>query len=285
MIKLRTFLLSCLSLSLLLLTGCRQKDTQKVKSFDGVNISYAVKGQGEPILVFVHGWSCDKTVWENQVSYFSKNHKVVTIDLGGHGKSGTNRNDWTVEAYGKDVAAVVKKLDLKNVILIGHSMGGAVIVEAARQAPDKIICLVGADTFHDIEQGYTKEMLDGMIAGLKPDFQLQAKGFARFMFPADADPNLVEDIGNKLASANPTVAINTLENLGKYDQKNAFKDISVPVYSINADFWPTNLEINEKLVPSFKVKLMPGIGHFVMLEDPQKFNKYLEEIIEETQPR
>lgn len=277
---LRTFLLSGLLLNLIFLTGCKQKTGQWVKSFDGVNISYQSQGRGEPALVFVHGWSCDKTVWKHQVSYFSQKHKVVTLDFGGHGKSGLNRKDWTVEAYGKDVAAVIKKLNLKNVILIGHSMGGSVIAETALLMPDRVICLVGADTFHDIENGYTNGM-DEMIAGLKPDFNLQVRGFARFMFPENTDPNLVEQIAEKMSSANPTAALNTLENIGKHNLKAALEKITVPVYSISSDFWPTYFETNQKLVPSFKVKLMPGIGHFVMLEDPQKFNKYLEEIIEE----
>ncbi|MFA5553640.1 MAG: alpha/beta hydrolase [Phycisphaerae bacterium] len=280
MAKLRAFVLSGLLLNLILLGGCKQKDSQQVKSFDGVKISYAIQGQGEPALVFVHGWSCDKTVWENQIPYFSKNYKVVTIDFGGHGQSGTDRKEWTVEAYGQDVAAVIKKLGIKKAILIGHSMGGSVIAEAALLIPDRVICLVGADTFHDIENGYTQGM-DEIIAGLKPDFQMQAKGFARFMFPETADPNLVKQMVEKISSANPAVAINTLENLGKHDLKSTFKNITVPVYSISSDFWPTNFEANKNIVKSFEVKIIPDIGHFVMLEDAAKFNKYLDEIIEE----
>lgn len=284
MAKLRTFVLGGLLLNLIFLAGCKQKASQQVLSFDGVKISYETQGQGEPALVFVHGWSCDKTVWKHQVSYFAPKYQVVTIDFGGHGQSGTDRKEWTVEAYGQDIAAVIKKLGIKKAILIGHSMGGSVIAEAALLIPDRVICLVGADTYHDIENGYTQGM-DEMIAGLKPDFQLQAKGFARFMFPENADPNLVKQIAEKISSANPTVAINTLENLGKHDLKNTFKNITVPVYSISSDFWPTNFEVNKKYVKSFEIKLMTGVGHFVMLEDAAKFNKYLDEIIEEISRR
>jgi pimeloyl-ACP methyl ester carboxylesterase len=99
------------------------------------------------------------------------------------------------------------------------------------------------------------------------------------MFPENADTNIIEQIAEKVASANPTVAINSLENLGDYDLKEAFKDISVPVYSINSDFWSTNLESNKNYIKSFEVKIIPGVGHCVMLEDPDKFNEYLDEII------
>jgi pimeloyl-ACP methyl ester carboxylesterase len=57
--------------------------------------------------------------------------------------------------------------------------------------------------------------------------------------------------------------------------------MEMPICSISADLWPMNLDANKKYAKTFKLKLMPGIGHFVMLEDPEKFNKLLEEIIEE----
>ena len=67
--------------------------TEKVSSKDGVEIAYEVKGYGEPALVFVHGWCWDKSIWENQVKVFSAKYKVITIDLAGHGESGSNRKD------------------------------------------------------------------------------------------------------------------------------------------------------------------------------------------------
>lgn len=264
---------------LIVLTGCEPKSSQQALSSDNVRISYHMQGQGEPVLVFVHGWSCDKSFWKHQVPHFAKNHKVVTIDLGGHGESGLGRKEWTVEAYGKDVVAVVKKLGLKNVILIGHSMGGPVIVAAARLMPEKVIALVGADTFHDIEQGYSSEEIKKIAETLKVDFVKEADSFARQMFPTDADPDIVEQVTKKISSANPRIAINSLYNLGDYDLKEALEDINVPVYSISSDFWPTYFEKNKKYVESFEVRMMPGIGHFVMLEDPDEFNRLLDEIV------
>jgi pimeloyl-ACP methyl ester carboxylesterase len=64
-----------------------------IPSKDGIPISFEVYGTGEPTLVFVHGWSCDARYWRAQVPHFSKNHRVVTIDLAGHGHSGTTRSD------------------------------------------------------------------------------------------------------------------------------------------------------------------------------------------------
>jgi pimeloyl-ACP methyl ester carboxylesterase len=82
-----------------------------------------VHGEGALVLVFVHGWSCDRSYWKGQLEPFSQHYKVVAIDLAGHGASGKERKNYTIESFGADVAAVVNKLNLQHIILIGHSMG------------------------------------------------------------------------------------------------------------------------------------------------------------------
>ena len=85
---------------------------------DGATIVYDYRGAGDQALVFVHCWCCDRSFWAGQVDEFAKDYMIVTVDLGGHGGSTAKREDWTVELFGGDVAAVVKKLDLKQAILI-----------------------------------------------------------------------------------------------------------------------------------------------------------------------
>ena len=263
------------------LAGCSGKDENQIRSFDGVKISYDAQGTGQPVLVFVHGWSCSREYWKEQVAHFAKKHKVVTIDLAGHGQSGLSRKDYTIEAFGKDVTAVAEKLNLNRIILVGHSIGGFVAVEAARQMPERVVCLVGADEFHDIERGLNEEDVKGLIAMIEPDFVKGTQSFVREMFPSDANPELVNWVASDMSSADPEIGVNVFRNLGNYDLKGAVGQIEVPLYSISSDLRPMNLDANKKYAKTFKLKLMPGIGHFVMLEDPEKFNKLLEEIIEE----
>ncbi|MHC5082638.1 MAG: alpha/beta fold hydrolase [Planctomycetota bacterium] len=276
--KKRLIILVLLSL---MLAGCGVSHQGPVRSFDEVEIAYNVEGKGEPVLVFVHGWSCSQEYWMDQVAHFAKTHQVVTIDLAGHGLSGRSRADYTIESFGKDIAGVVQTLDLDQVILIGHSMGGPVIAEAALQSPDRVICLVGADTFHDIEMGYQSPELEKLAGWIESDFENQSQVFVRQMFPPTADPELVGWVAADMSSADPEIAMNVFRNLGKYDLKCAAGKLDIPIYSINADLWPTNQKANQKCTKTFKLKLMPGMGHFVMLEDPKQFNRLLEEVIEE----
>ncbi|MHC4336142.1 MAG: alpha/beta fold hydrolase, partial [Planctomycetota bacterium] len=168
--------------SMSVLSGCAPESEHRAVSADNVAINYNVEGKGKPALVFVHGWCCDKSYWRHQVPHFSKRHKVVTIDLAGHGESGLGRKAWTIEAFGKDVAAVVKKLELDQVILIGHSMGGPVIIEAARQMPERVTGLVGVDTFLDLGKQYTQQQIDAFVAPFERDFAEATSKLVRGIF-------------------------------------------------------------------------------------------------------
>ena len=100
---------------------------QVALSKDGVPVSYEVRGSGEPALVFVHGWSCDARYWRNQVPYFSKTHRVVVLDLAGHGHSGMARTAYTMASFGEDVRAVVEAAGARQVIDCRGASAAAVL--------------------------------------------------------------------------------------------------------------------------------------------------------------
>lgn len=253
-----------------------------VSSPDCVEIHYTAQGTGRPALVFVHCWCCDQTFWDQQVAHFSQNYKVVTVDLAGHGKSGLEREEWSMTAFGQDVVAVVEELDLNQVILIGHSMGGPVILEATRHMPERVIGLVGVDNFQDLGQKWPREEFDAFFNTLKADFQGTTRNFVGTMFPPTADSALVEQIVSDLSSAPPEVGLGAMQayfNWFRDEFDQAVAEIDAPLHCISADLWPTNVEGNRKYFSSFDVSLMPGRGHFVHMEDPETFNRLLEEVV------
>jgi pimeloyl-ACP methyl ester carboxylesterase len=101
------------------------------------------------------------------------------------------------------------------------------------------------------------------------------------MFPPMADSNLVKKVSEDMSSEPPQVAVSAMENMFKDNAINALKELDVPIISINCDRYPIKEEQNRKLVKSYKLKIMKGVGHFVMLEDPAKFNQLLQESIDE----
>ncbi len=133
-------------------------------------ISYYDTENGTTTLLFIHGAFIDKKYWKEQLNYFSPDYRVIALDLAGHGKSSTNRKYWTIESYGKDVSKLIEKLDLKDIILIGHSIGGDIMLETINNNENKIIGIIGVDYFKNIGFELPKDAVDGLITNLKNDF-------------------------------------------------------------------------------------------------------------------
>ena len=249
-------------------------------SQDGVPIAYAVYGPRTDVaLVFIHGWSCDSRYWHEQVPYFSKKYRTVTLDLAGHGNSGFGRKVYTTEAFGQDVAAVLRQLDVKKAVLIGHSMGGEIIIYAAKIAPERVIGLVAVDTLEDVGMVYPDEVKKSIYDPIAADFVANAQAFVRSMFPAGADKELVDTVARDVSSALPEVALSSMQEYFKVSDPELIKGLAVPLKSVNADLWPTNVEGNKKLLPSYEMALMKGRGHFLMLESPDEFNRLLDDMV------
>ena len=264
-------------LSLVLLGAATMtSQTGTATSADGVPIHYDVRGQGEPALVFVHGWAIDSRYWDQQVPVFARTHRVVGIDLAGHGRSGRGRKDWTVAAFAQDVRAVVEALALKKVVLIGHSMSGNVIVEAARAMPGRTVGLVPIDTLLDVDQRTKPEEVAQFAAALRADYRATAEGFSQqYLFADKGDPAFKARVMADLMTLPPEISIAVLEQSWAYDPRPALKEIKVPIVAVNADKFPTRLDHARAYAPQFDALVVKNTGHYLMREDPKSFNEQL----------
>ena len=258
--------------------------TDRVTSEDGVMIHYDVQGEGDRTLVLVHGWSCDRSYWDVQAENLAADFRVVTVDLGGHGESRLGRDNWTMPAFGADVAAVVTKLELSDVILVGHSMGGPVCIEATLRMPTRITAIVGIDNFQTFVSNLTPEQVDGFVANFMPDFAGATSKFVHAMFPEGTDTALVGRISRDMASAPPEVAISAIGHTLGYNYVAAMGEMRSPIRTISSDKYPTDVAFNQQIAESFEVRLIPGSGHFPQLENPDNFNRLLRETISEFWP-
>ena len=257
-----------------------------VRSYaDKTPIAYRAEGQGLPALVFIHGWSGDSSIWKSQVEAFVGQRRVVTLDLAGHGRSGADRKAWTVRSFAADVKTVVEELHLRKVVLVGHSMGGAVALEAARIMPERVVAVVGVDTLQDAERTISPDQREAFLAPLRTDFAQGAAAFVKGMFPPDADPRLVEDIAARAAAAPAGPAIAMLEQLFAYDVAAGFAGVRAPIRCLNSDRYPTNVAGNRKYAKDFDVVILAGVGHVPQLEKPGEFNDALTKVLAAVAPR
>jgi pimeloyl-ACP methyl ester carboxylesterase len=253
-----------------------------VTSFDGLPVRYEARGAGSPALVFVHGWACNRTHWQAQMDAFQEDHRVVAVDLGGHGESGKDRARWSVDGLSRDLTAVLEELDLHDVLLVGHSMGGPVSLLAAARSPERVIGVIGADTLHDAERVLSAEQLSPYIAALEADFEGACKTTVQSAFPAQrkVDSRLLRRIEADMLSAGPEVVIGLMRSFIELDARKLLADCPVPVRCINsAAPNVTKVEINRKYAPGFEVVLIDDVSHFLMLEKPVEFNQRLRRLI------
>ena len=247
---------------------------------DGVRIHYETAGKGRPALVLVHCWTCDSSFWKDQIARLAKNRQVVTLDLAGHGASGRTRTDYTMQAFGQDVKAVADELKLDRMVLVGHSMGGAVILEAAKLLGSRVVGLVPIDTLLDVEQSSDPKESDAVMAKMQADYKGQTTAFIRqYLFAPTTPPAVADRVLAQTTAFPPEIAISALRNNWNYNAAPGFDALKVPIVAVNGDRFPTNFAANRRHAPQFDAVIMKGVGHYPMLEDPARFGTLLDEAL------
>lgn len=244
---------------------------------DGVHIEYRTYGRGDPAIVLVHGWATDANYWNAQLPPLTSRYTVVAVDLAGHGASSANRTDWSMGNYGEDVATVVRRIPNRQVILVGHSMGGTVALEAARRIGDRVIGIIAVDALKSVGlPPMPQREIEIRIAPFRTDFVGQTRKYVtESLFEKGADPVLVQKVAYDMSLEPPAVAVPSLQALLGMDLAAVLPDIHVPVMAINSDLAPTDETRIRHYLPDFKADVLPHTGHFLMMEVPQQFNPLL----------
>jgi len=249
----------------------------------GVNIVYDDTGKGDTTLLFVHGWAINRSYWADQVDHFKGRYRVVTIDLPGYGESGKNRSDWSVTAFGRDVDSVMERLNLQQVILVGHSMSGDIIVEAALHAPGRVIGLVGVDNFKGFggppQTKAQKEEYTQAIAAMKQHFQaVTTQYFNQALFYKTTDSAIRKRILNDVFHSDSAIAIATMASQ-EYKEADNLAATKMKLHLVNSDVTPTDtMGFHLRHIP-IQVEYVHATGHYPMVEKPGEFNAALERAI------
>jgi len=263
-------------------SGNAQIKTGKATTRDGVEIVYSAAGQGEPSLLFIHGGFADRSFWSNQMTAFAPHHRVVAIDLAGHGDSGRNRKVWGIVPFAEDIRAVAEKENLRRLVILGNSLGGPIAVEAARIMPGRVIAVVPVDTLQRLGEQMPASWAAERAKAFRENFSETMKQMVRALFHPDVDPALYKRAEERmLNNTPPEIAAAIMESLGGYDMTNSLKQLRIPIRCINGDLFPTSIEANRKVYPDFDAIVLKHIGHYPMLESPSRFNQSLEKILKE----
>ena len=251
---------------------------QIVTSADGVHIEYHMYGSGEPAVVLVHGWSCDSNYWKQQIDALKAKYTTITVDLAGHGASGANRVDWSMGNFGEDVAAVVRQLRNHQVVLVGHSMGAPVALEAARRIGDRVVGIVAVDSLKTVGQPAMPEaQIEKALQPFRDNFIGHMRDFVTSsFFTPDADPKFVQKVAYDMSLSLPAIAVPSMQSLLRMDYTALLPEIHVPVVAINSSLGqPADEARIRKSLPAFKAITIEKTGHFLMMEAADRFNPIL----------
>jgi len=248
-------------------------------SSDGVMIVYSACGAGEPALIFIHGGLADRSFWDAQLEAFGGNHRVIALDLAGHGESGTNRTKWGMPEFGADVKAVADAEKLNKVILFGNSLGGPVAIEAANLLRSRVLGVVGVDTFQSLDYETTPDEARARAEAFRKDYAGSVKTMTRALFHPDADPAIMADAERRMAKTSPDAAYAMFLSLAGYDVAGSARRLAVPLRSINGDLYPTDVPGVRKIKPDFHAVIMKHMGHYPMLERSREFNKHVAAVV------
>jgi pimeloyl-ACP methyl ester carboxylesterase len=243
---------------------------------DGFELHSSSTGKGPRTVILVHGWTCDDTTWESQVPALSKDYRVLTIDLPGHGKSGSPKDGkLSMDLFALAVESVRSEAGADRVVVIGHSMGTAVIVQYARLYPQHVAALVFVD-------GLVTPPNMGPADGPPPEQQISGpngtnvrEGIIRSMFSAATTPDMQKHILSMMLGAPEATAVGSM--YATLDPAVWKGDVlPQPILGLYADKSAlANREYMKTHFPNLQYVEVAGSGHFLMLEKPEEFNRLL----------
>jgi pimeloyl-ACP methyl ester carboxylesterase len=262
----------------------------ELKSVDlnhlNTTIEYLDAGRGDTTLLFAHGWNINKSYWEEQIPFFSNKYRVIAIDLPGHGNSVSDRTDWTIEEYGRDITLFIEKLNLKQVVLIGHSMSGAVMLEVATANNPAVIGLVGVDNFKTVglpESPEMKEQVQAFFSQLRSDYKTMAASYASdYLLSPETDSIVRARVIADYTNADREVAMANFASILDYSPNVAskLKKLTIPLMLIQSSGMPTYQPgLDSTCSAGYKILEISGVGHFPMIEKPRDFNRQLEQLL------
>lgn len=244
-------------------------------SFDNVNVAFEERGEREPTLLFIHGLAGNRSDFRHQTDYFSTTHRVVAVDLPGNGESGTARTTWTLAAYGVDVISVADNLGLNDLILVGHSLGGDVTIEAATRLGRRVRGVVWVSSYRSLGAPKSGDQMGAWLAPFKQDFDAAMQDLARRNFGPRTNPALVNRIATRMSSADPEMVMQLLvaKQQNEATLLTQLNELDIPVVAINPDFKPNDAA--SLAAHGVELVIVPNVGHFAMLEDSGTFNELL----------
>jgi non-heme chloroperoxidase len=252
------------------------------KTSDGIRIHYLEAGSGHPI-VFIPGWTMPAWIWQKQIDEFSKHYRVITVDPRSQGESDKPPYGHLPETRARDYKELVDQLALKKPVLVGWSMACGELIKYVEQFGDENIAgLVLVDGYVTEKPSDLFVPISGWMNQLQEDRQKQADGFVRSMYKKPQPEDYLKRVIEVSTQVPADTAVLLIYNMI------AVKDFSIGLAKINRpvlftyqpDSQPSADYLQSKLGDKLRLERFDGDGHALFVDDPEKFNRVLEEFLQ-----
>ena len=247
-----------------------------------LGLYYETSGHGEPLL-FIHGLGSSSRDWENQVPYFSERYRVVTPDLRGHGKSEKPPRPYSILHSSRDIAELIRSLNIAPAHIVGLSLGGFIAFQLAVDHADLVRTLVIVNSVPGLPQDrfrYRVRMtwalfLRWLIVRL---FGMRALGrfLGRKLFPRADQEKLKRTFIDRWAENDKKAYLASLASVRGWTIEDRLSSITCPVCFVSGehDFIPLGLKDTYRAkMPKARLVVIPGSGHFTPMDEPKRFNE------------
>lgn len=248
---------------------------------------------GRP-MVFAHGFGCDQGMWRYVVPAFV-DHRVVLFDHIGSGGSDTSAYDRahhdSLDGYARDVADILEALDLRDVILVGHSVSSMIAIIAATQETDRIsaLVLIGPSPRYiddaDYVGGFAREDIEGMLLSVAGNFTSWAETMAAVVAGNPERPELTEEITATFCRNEPVIAAHFAEVTFLSDNRRDLAAVQVPTLVVqSADDAIAPREVGEYVhhqIPGSQFVVLDVHGHCPHLSHPQETSAAVRAFLDE----
>ena len=243
-----------------------------------------VTGTGTQPLLLAHGFGCDQNMWRFIAPAFENDYRVILFDYVGSGKSDLSAYDEArysnLNGYAKDVVEIVRELDLRDVIFVGHSVSSMIGVLAANEEPDRFarLIMIGPSPRYINEGsyvgGFDKKDIEGLFDMMDHNFI----GWANFLAPAiikNADrPELGKELTDSFCSTDPVIARNFAKATFYADNRQDLKNVKVPSLVLQcADDMVAPKQVGDYVkgqLANSEIRYMKATGHCPHMSHPEE---------------
>ncbi len=256
---------------------------------NNIEVSYSDEGsQGSPVIIFIHGFPFNKSMWNLQVEPLKDNYRLIRYDIRGHGNSDAGNEDFSIDLFASDLLGLMDALKIDTAILCGLSMGGYIALNVTGKCPERVDALVLSDTQCIADSPEAKEKRIRTIDTIKHSgVKTYAAESIKNLFSAESlltkgleTANVKEMILNTSVQS----LCNTLHALSvRKDTCHILPEIKVPVLILvgrEDKITPPDAArfMHERIKGSF-LKIIDHSGHLSNLENPGEFNEQLKKFI------